>query len=96
MATLHIEHPITDLETWLGAFTRFQEARRKAGVRAQRIAQPVDDDRYVYVELDFDDVESAESFKSFLETTVWASAEASPALQGTPKARVLTEVTPGA
>lgn len=93
MATLHIEHPISDLQTWLGAFERFEDARRKAGVRSQRVHQPVDDDRYIYVMLDFDGVEEAAAFKSFLERTVWASAEASPALAGTPKARVLTDVT---
>jgi hypothetical protein len=92
MATLHIEHPITDLQTWLGAFTRFEEARRRAGVRAQHVRQPVDDDKYIYVTLDFDSVEEAAAFKRFLETTVWASADASPALVGTPTARVLTEV----
>lgn len=92
-ATLHIEHPITDLQTWLGAFTRFEEARKKAGVRAQRVRQPVDDDKYIYVALDFDTVEEAAAFKQFLETTVWTSPEASPALGGgTPRARVLTEV----
>jgi hypothetical protein len=93
MATLHIEHPITDLQTWLSAFTRFEGARERAGVRAQRVGQPVDDDKYIYVGLDFDSVEEAAAFKDFLETTVWASAEASPALGGTPKARVLTEVS---
>jgi hypothetical protein len=93
MATLHIEHPITDLQTWLGAFTRFEEARRKAGVRAQSVRQPVDDDKYIYVTLDFEGVDEAEAFKSLLETTVWASADASPALGGTPKARVLTDVS---
>lgn len=93
MATLHIEHPITDLETWLGAFKRFEEARKKAGVRAQRIHQPVDDDKYIYVSLDFDSVEAAASFKQFLEKTVWASPEASPALGGSPRARVLIEVS---
>ena len=92
MATLHIEHPITDLETWPGAFTRFEDARKKAGVRAQRVRRPVDDDRYIYVTLDFDTVDEAAAFKGFLEKTVWASPEASPALGGTPKARVLTEV----
>ena len=92
MATLHIEHPISDLDTWLGAFARFEDARRKAGVRAQRVGQPVDDDKYIYVALDFDTEEEAAAFKGFLETTVWASAEASPALKGTPKARVLREV----
>lgn len=95
-ATLHIEHPITDLETWLGAFTRFEEARKRAGVRAQRVRQPIDDDNYIYVALDFDDVERAAAFKQFLETTVWASADASPALGGTPTARILTEVNTAA
>jgi hypothetical protein len=90
--TLHIEHSITDLTTWLEAFSRFEEPRKKAGVRAQRVCQPVDDERYIYVELDFDSVEKAEAFKQFLESNVWSSAEASPALDGTPKARVLTEV----
>jgi hypothetical protein len=92
MATLHIEHPITDLDTWLGAFGRFEEVRRKAGVRAQTVRQPVDDDKYIYVSLDFDTVDEAEAFKRFLETNVWASQEASPALGGRPRARVLTDV----
>ncbi len=92
LATLHIEHSITDLKTWLGAFTQFEGHRKKAGVLAQRIHQPVDDDKYIYVSLDFDSVEQAEAFKSFLENTVWTSAEASPALEGTPTARVLTQV----
>ena len=91
-ATLHIEHPISDLETWLGAFARFEAARARAGVRAHRIRQPVDDDKYIYVALEFDSVEAATAFKGFLETTIWASAEASPALAGKPVARVLTDV----
>ena len=92
MATLHIEHKISDLGTWLEAFARFAEPRMKAGVLAERVAQPVDDDRYIYVALDFGSVEEAEKFKVFLETTVWTSPEASPALEGKPVARVLTEV----
>jgi hypothetical protein len=92
MPTLHIEHPITDLDTWLGAFGRFAEARAKAGVRSERIAQPIDDDKYIYVALEFDSVEAAEKFKGFLESNVWANADASPALDGKPTARVLTEV----
>ena len=94
MATLHIEHPISDLQTWLGAFNRFEEARRKAGVRSQRIHQPVDDEHYIYLQLEFERVEEAAAFKRFLETTVWASADASPALRGTPTARILSEVDP--
>lgn len=92
MATLHIEHPVSDLQTWLRAFDRFEEARSKAGVQSQHVHQPVDDDRYIYVRLEFENVEKATAFKSFLENTIWTSAAASPALDGTPTARVLTEV----
>jgi hypothetical protein len=92
LPTVHIEHPITDLGTWLGAFARFEDARQKAGVRAQRIRQPIDDDKYIYVDLDFDSIEQAAAFQEFLEETVWASRDASPALAGTPRTRVLTDV----
>jgi hypothetical protein len=92
MATLHIEHAITDLSTWFDAFARFEQVRANAGVVSETIHQPVDDDKYIYVRLDFDSVERANAFKQFLETNVWTSRGASPGLGGTPRARVLTEV----
>jgi hypothetical protein len=91
MPTLHIEHPISDLATWLAAFSRFGEVRQRAGVRAERVLHPVDDTQYIHVDLDFDTVEQAAAFKEFLGTNVWTSREASPALVGTPRARVLTD-----
>jgi hypothetical protein len=94
--TLHIEHAITDLQTWLGAFGQFAEARTNAGVVAQRVRQPVDDARYIVVDLEFDSVEAAEGFKTFLETVVWQSADLSPGLDGVPIARVLEDVTSAA
>jgi hypothetical protein len=92
MTTLHIEHPITDLTTWRVAFDRFADPRRQAGVTAARIQQPVDDDRYVVVDLDFETAEQARRFLTFLETQVWTSREASPALAGTPQTRLLETV----
>jgi hypothetical protein len=92
MTTLHIEHPITDLPTWQAAFDRFAEPRRAAGVTAARIQQPVDDDRYVVVDLDFPTQAQAERFRTFLETQVWTSREASPALAGRPQTRLLQTV----
>ncbi len=92
MPTLHIEHSISDLDTWLGAFGQFAEARRGAGVTAERIYQPVDDDRYIVVQLDFATVDAAHDFKDFLVTVVWQSRDLSPGLAGTPAARVLREV----
>jgi hypothetical protein len=93
MATLHIEHPISDLDTWFGAFDRFAEARRGAGVTAERIHQPLDDDGFIVVQLDFETVDGAREFKDFLETVVWQSRDLSPGLAGAPVARVLREVT---
>jgi hypothetical protein len=90
MPTLHIEHPITDFDTWTDAFNRFAEVRRQAGVRAHRVQRPVDDPNYVVIDLDFDTTTSAASFLRFLNTTVWASPENAPALAGTPKTRILT------
>ena len=95
MATLLIEHPITDLDTWLGAFNSFADAREKAGVRVQRVRQPIGDPRYIVVDLDFDDPEAAHRFKEFLEAVVWKSSDLSPGLDGVPTARVLDDVDPG-
>ena len=50
MVTLHIEHPITDYRTWRAAFDGFAQRRTDGGVRAARIAQPVDDQHYIVID----------------------------------------------
>jgi hypothetical protein len=95
VATLHIEHPVTDFGTWQTAFDRFAEVREKSGVRGHRILRPVDDAHYVVIDLDFPTAGQAEKFLGFLRTTVWASAENAPALAGTPQARILEPVSRG-
>jgi hypothetical protein len=89
MTTLHIEHPITDFTIWRAAYGRFADRRRQAGVTAERVMQPVDDARYVVVDLEFPSRERAQRFLDFLESAVWASRDASPALAGTPRTRLL-------
>lgn len=89
MATLHIEHPITDVDTWSAAFARFADVRRQAGVRQERIQRPVDDPAYVVVDLDFDTVEEAERFLGFLHANVWTSSDNAPALARKPQTRIL-------
>lgn len=89
MTTLHIEHPISDFETWRAAFNRFADARRQAGVRSDRVLQPVDDPKYVLVDLEFDTTAAAEAFLNFLTATVWANSANSPGLAGTPLTRIL-------
>lgn len=89
MVTLHIEHPISDFDTWAAAFARFAEARRSAGVRAHRVQRPVDDLRYVVIDLDFDDVAAASAFLEFLTDIVWAVPDNAPALAGAPVTAIL-------
>ncbi len=92
MATLQIEHAISDYPTWKAAFDRFAQARERAGVRGHRIQCRVDDRRYLVIDLDFDTAAHAERFREFLRSEVWASPRNAPALVGTPQARVLEPV----
>lgn len=89
MTTLHIEHAIVDFGLWNSAFDRFAEFRVNAGVRAQRVQRPVDDPRYVVIDLDFDTVGEAEKFLVFLREKVWSSPENAPGLAGTPQTKIL-------
>ena len=89
MATLRIEHAIHDYETWQQAFDSFAEARMKAGVRSLAIRQPVDDPKYLMLDLEFDTAEQAVAFAAFLHQRVWSSATSSPALAGVAQTRIL-------
>jgi hypothetical protein len=89
MPTLHIEHPITDFGEWSAAFGRFAEARRQAGVRAQRVQRPADDPNYVVVDLDFRTRGEAEAFLRFLKAQVWGIPQNAPGLAGSPQTMIL-------
>jgi hypothetical protein len=89
MPTLHIEHPITDFATWRAAFDGFAEQRRAAGVTDHRVSRPVDDQRYVVIDLGFATTGQATAFLGFLRTRVWASAQNAPALAGEPRTMIL-------
>lgn len=92
MTTLHIEHAISDFSLWREAFSRFAAARRGAGVQAERVTQPLDDPQYIVIDLDFACASEAEAFLRFLRAQVWSSPQASPALAGEVRARVLEPV----
>lgn len=82
MTTLRIEHAISDFTLWKEAFGRFAAAREQAGVHAARVARAVDDERCVFIDLDFADADHAQAFLGFLRANVWSSRESSPALAG--------------
>jgi hypothetical protein len=89
MTTLRIEHAITDYQLWRKAFDGFAEARAQAGVRSFAIRLPVDDPRYLMLDLEFDSAGQARTFADFLMQHVWSSAASSPGLAGPPQTRIL-------
>ena len=90
IATLHIEHEITDYPTWKAAFDRFADARRRGGVIAHRVRLLEDDDHQIVIDLDFSSAQTAHAFSTFLHDTVWGTSNA-PALVDTPTTRILVE-----
>lgn len=91
MVTLHIEHSVSDFDTWRTAFARFADARRHAGVRGHVVRRPLDDERHVSIDLHFAEVEQAVAFEHFLRSTVWVDPASSPALRGTPTTSILRD-----
>jgi hypothetical protein len=74
MATLHIEHAVTDFASWKQAYDTFSSNRASGGVRSERVRHPAGDPNQVVIDLDFDSVESAQGFLAFLQTQVWPGA----------------------
>jgi hypothetical protein len=88
MHVLQIEHAVQDYDRWKAAFDGDPAFREAGGVRRYLVFRPVDDPRYVAVDLEFDTLAEAESFKVALEG-VWQSPQALAALGGAPKARIV-------
>jgi hypothetical protein len=89
MTTLRIEHAILDYDQWNAAFASYEPARANAGVRNYTIRRPVDDPKYLMLDLEFDGPDAARKFAEFLEQKVWSSPASAPALVGVPRIRVL-------
>jgi hypothetical protein len=91
MPTLQIEHAISDFDVWKQAFDADPVRREESGVRRYRVFRPLDEPRYVKIDLDFDSVREAENFRAALEG-LWGSGRAAPALAGKPHTRIVEEV----
>ncbi len=94
MTTLHIEHEVSDFDVWSTAFAKFEDFRQQAGVRAHSVRRPVDNPKYVVIDLEFDTVPGAEAFLETLRTKIWASPTNAPALVGTPLTAILQDAGP--
>ena len=52
-------------------------------------SQPIDDDRYIVVQLDFEDAARATNVLDILRTRIWADPARWPGLGGTPRTLLL-------
>jgi len=71
---VRIEHPVLNFEGWKKAFDSDPIGRQKSGVRRYRILRPVDDPKYVMIDLEFDTLIQAESSLNALRD-VWGSIQ---------------------
>ncbi|MCA9942340.1 MAG: hypothetical protein KC449_02615 [Anaerolineales bacterium] len=71
---LRIEHPIFDYDAWKKAFDSDPVGREKSGVRSYQILQPVDDPKYIMIDLEFDTVSQAEALLAAMQV-VWGKVE---------------------
>jgi len=85
---LQIEHPVRDFEAWKSAFDGAHERRQAGNVRRYQVYRPVDDPKYIAVDLEFDGRDEAEAFKQGLEE-MWRSPQAARLLEGTPRVRIV-------
>ncbi|MBL7872464.1 MAG: hypothetical protein JNM78_12680 [Cyclobacteriaceae bacterium] len=61
MVTLRIEHKIASFDGWKKAFDSDPVNRKQSGVKRYRVYKPDDDDFFIVIDLDFDNLEQAQS-----------------------------------
>jgi len=86
MFVLRIEHPVVTFEGWRKAFDADPVGREKSGVRSYRILRPVDDEKSVMIDLDFETLAEAEGLLAAMRV-VWGQVDGK-IITG-PKARIV-------
>jgi hypothetical protein len=89
MYVLRIEHPVPDFAGWKKAFDGDPIGRERSGVRRYRVSRPIDDEKYVLVDLEFDTSAQAEALLAALRA-VWGRVEGK--VITSPRARIVEAV----
>ena len=71
---LRIEHSVPDIDGWKKTFDSDPLGREKSGVRRHRVLRPVDNPKYVMIDLEFDNASKAEAFRTALRD-LWRPLE---------------------
>jgi hypothetical protein len=86
MYTLCIEHPVPSYENWKQAFDSDPVGRERMKVRRYQILRPVDNPKYVMIQLEFDTAADAEALLAAMRA-VWARVEGT--IMMNPKAQIV-------
>jgi ribosomal protein L35AE/L33A len=86
MYILRIEHPVPDYGAWKKAFDGDPIGRKKSGVRRYQVSRPVDDPKYVMIDLEFDTAQEAEALLAAMRV-VWGRVQGS--VMSNPKVRMV-------
>ncbi len=87
ISIVRIEHAVAGFDAWKRAFESDPVGRQKSGVRRYRILRPKDDPNFVMVDLEFDNANDAENFRSGMQN-LWNSPEAQRVMQN-PQLRIV-------
>lgn len=92
MITLRIEHKIANYDAWKKAFDSDPANRKQSGVKRYRIYRPADDEKFVTIDLDFDNPEQAQSMQTALHK-MFGMIEGKLIFGGQTKILYVTEAT---
>jgi hypothetical protein len=89
MIVLQIEHKVPNFDGWKKAFDADPIDRKKMGIKSYHVYRPANDPNYVIIDLEFDDMTSAENTLSALKK-LWNKVEGQVMMN--PQTRILEEV----
>ncbi len=89
MTILQIEHKVPNYDGWKKAFDSDPIDRKKSGVKRHRVYRPTDDPNYVVIDLEFDNLNSAQIALGALKN-LWSKVEGT--VMTNPKTRILDVV----
>ncbi len=89
MTVLRIEHPVMDYDAWKEAFDSDPVGRERSHVRRYQIFRPVDDPRYVLIDIEFDTPGEAEALLASMQA-VWDRVAGT--IVSNPQARIVETV----
>ena len=92
MYILRIEHPVPDYDAWKkNGFDNDPIGREKGGVKGYKIYKSEKEPNYVYIDLEFDNLNQAEQFQKALQS-LWGNVQSRFGWQQLPKSTIIEQI----